>query len=455
MNKEKFIMNKTRFAAILITLMLAAAFTLTACGEKPVDKIEVTTSPTKMEYLLNETFSVEGGILTVTYESGSTKTVPLTDAKVTIATEPDMSKVGKKTITVRYGGKSTNFTIVVSAESFTVTFDLGNTTQTQKLEKGQIIERPEDDPERAGYFFDDWYADAQMTVFFEFGKPIAADTTVYARLLEEGQWMRFYFDYDQPWLKRPEVRQFVKNGEQAVRLTVDPARVGYKFDGWYTADIGGSLYSFSTPVATDGTRVYARWTRVATDPTFIFEAEHIDVTGMRGPSWSGTVSGISIIISEPGYGASNGKFLGYLYESSDWTIVTFKIVSDIDATGVTLALRLSMEAMGTRTSWTMTSSDYEVAVNGSPLTYNAIEFNNIPPSGGDGTFNALQFQDYQISANVSLNKGINTITLTTTNTTATTGTTFTAVAPLVDCLKLTSNQAVFTWSDFYNLPQNT
>ncbi len=450
--------SKWRLTAVLVTIVLLAAFVLAACGEKkerPVEKIAVTTLPTKTEYLLNETFSVEGGILTVTYDNGTTATVPLTDEKVTIATEPKMSAVGKKTITVRYGGKNTNFQINVSAESFAVTFNLGNnTTEIITLEKGQIIERPENDPVRSGSFFDDWYSDPQMTVLFEFGKAITSDTTVYARLLEEGEWMRFYFDYNQEWLKRPEVRQFVKNGEGAVRPTVDPKRTGYSFSGWYTAVAGGTTYTFGTPVAVDNTRVYARWTRTPMEPNYIFEVEHIDLKGMSGPSWSGRVAGISMIYSEPNYGASNGKFLGYLYEKSDSTVITFKIVSDIDISNVTLKLRLSMEALGSLTNWTMTSNDYEVAVNGTAVSYAPVEFNNIPASGGDGVFKALQFADYTISTTVALNKGINTITLTTINLTDMPGTTFKSIAPLVDCLKLTSNDAVFTWSDYFDLPQN-
>lgn len=456
MNKKNFKINKIiRFAALVIIGVLLMSFTF-ACdpAEKPVDKIQVTTSPTKTEYLLGETFSVEGGILTVTYDDGSQATISLTDEKITIATEPNMTVVGKKTITVRYGGKNTNFQINVSAESFTVTLNLGNNkTETKTLEKGQPIERPED-PEQQGYFFDDWYADSQMTMFFEFDKPISANTTIYARMLEEGEWVRFYFDYDQEWIKRPEVRQYVKNGEKATRLTVDPVRTGYRFDGWYTAATGGSAYDFNAPVSVDGSRVYARWTKTASGTnTYTFEAEDVNYTGMSGPSWSGTVNATGMIMYQPGYGASGNRFAGYLYDIGTTTL-NFRVVSDAAVSGVTLTLRLSAESVHPSVnSLLMNPARYEIAVNGVAVSYDPITFSNIPTGANDGTFNALQFADYVISTTVSLNKGINNITLSTLNQDSVSGTTYRSRAPLVDCLKLTSSSAVFTWSDYYDLPQ--
>lgn len=96
-------MLKSKFGVIrtLVLILLAAAigftaFALTACGpsdgedpdvpgEKTVSSIKVSKEPTKTEYFVGETFSVEGGEITVTYSDGSTDTKKMTDEGVTVA----------------------------------------------------------------------------------------------------------------------------------------------------------------------------------------------------------------------------------------------------------------------------------------------------------------------------------------------------------------------------------
>lgn len=70
-------MTKTR--KITIALLLAAVMTVSllavvACsGSKAIDSIEVTTPPTKTDYIVGETFDPAGMVVSVVYENGKTK----------------------------------------------------------------------------------------------------------------------------------------------------------------------------------------------------------------------------------------------------------------------------------------------------------------------------------------------------------------------------------------------
>ena len=85
--------------------------------EKAVEKIEVTTLPTKIEYIQNnENLDLTGGKLTVTYNDESEEIVDLTDEDVKV-TGFDNSKIGINTLTVEYRGKTVTFDIRVVAEN--------------------------------------------------------------------------------------------------------------------------------------------------------------------------------------------------------------------------------------------------------------------------------------------------------------------------------------------------
>lgn len=72
-------------------------------------KIEVASKPTKMVYEIGESLDTTGLTLKATYSDGSTEII--TSGFTTSGF--DSSAAGKKTVTVTYGGKTTNFTITV------------------------------------------------------------------------------------------------------------------------------------------------------------------------------------------------------------------------------------------------------------------------------------------------------------------------------------------------------
>ena len=68
------------------------------------------------------------------------------------------------------------------ATYYTVTFDTdgGTVIPSEAVRSGNKATKPAD-PTKEGYTFDDWYAEDTFTTVFDFGDPITADTTIYAK----------------------------------------------------------------------------------------------------------------------------------------------------------------------------------------------------------------------------------------------------------------------------------
>lgn len=82
---------------------------------KSLTSIAVTTLPTKLGYLQNkETLELDGGKLTLYYDNDSTETLELSGNMVTGF---DNTVLGKNTLTVTYGGKTTTFDVEIEPKS--------------------------------------------------------------------------------------------------------------------------------------------------------------------------------------------------------------------------------------------------------------------------------------------------------------------------------------------------
>ena len=424
--------------------------------EKKVSKLEVAKEPNKVDYYVGETFSAEGGELKVTYADGSSEVIPMTHEGVTISevsmTINDENKDSeKKNVTLRYGGKTASFKINVSYQMIQVTFDLGyegGENIISSIRKGYSVERPSD-PVRDNFVFENWYADKTLTTAFDFTSKINDVTTIYAKWLENATYYKFKFNLNYKDSKPATVQQ-VKEGQKAIKLATDPTRYGYQFDGWYTSKDCTVAYDFDNVINSD-TNVYAKWTRTLEEGNHevVFEAEDTNLDGLTGPGLSGTGSGVSMIQScDPEYGASGNKFVGYQYEIG--CSLAFQFNSDVAVSDATIKIRLSIELR----DYTFEPSNYEIALNSTPLNYAPIVFTNVPTSDGAdlSTLYALPFADFVLIENASLDEGMNIITVTTKNNDALSGTTMTAAAPLVDCVKVTSS-SVLNWTDRLGLPK--
>lgn len=77
----------------------------------PLASITVTTNPTKTSYAYGDALATAGAVITATYESGTTKVIPLDEA---IFSPTKFNTVGDdQTVTVSYGGKMATFTVSV------------------------------------------------------------------------------------------------------------------------------------------------------------------------------------------------------------------------------------------------------------------------------------------------------------------------------------------------------
>lgn len=453
------IMKKIRkiLAVVLALCLSLACFALVGCGEEPektVKSIKVTTTPAKVEYNVGDTVDFSDGVITVTYDDGSTETKKFTDDGVEVSeVNTEINDEGEdsveKTVTVRYGGKRATFKITVSHAMLTVTFDYGytgSTPSTLQVRKNDKAEKPAD-PTRDGHTFDNWYADSELTVIYDFENEIAENKTVYAKWLENGAtYLDVTFDYNYSGSNNP-APQKVKSGEKATKLTVDPTRKSYAFEGWFADAACRTAFSFDTAI-TAATTVYAKWTRTSvTVEEYVFEAEDTDLSGKTGPGFSGSAPGVAMIQTSTTLGASNDRFIGYQYQRG--CSLEFRIVSDMAVTDAKIVLRLSAEMR----DYLMNSSNYKVMINGSSIDYKPIEFKDVPVDTSAGSdIKALPFADFVIAENVKLKEGLNNIVLQTENDHAMEGTTMVADAPLIDCLKITTT-AVLSWSAKHGLPK--
>lgn len=478
--KEK---SKSRGAKVLLAVLLAlclafTAFAFTACGpkdgdddtdkpgEKTVSSIEITTLPTKTEYVagVDTELDLSGGKITVKYSDNTSEEIDMTAEGVTTSNVTlDITGQGatseKKNVVITYETKKDTFEITVVANFISVTFDWcyeGDEDVVQGVEAGARVRRPSETPAREGFTFVDWYADAAYTTLFDFAAPIQGDTTIYALWTDDS---KTYYDvaFDLNYSGAPEAAvQKIESGKTASKPMNDPTRSGYTFNGWFADAEGETAFDFATAISA-ATTVYAGWTREAGGVTeYVFEAENTDLTGKSYPGLSGMASEIGLIQNYTtntlgeALNASEGRYIGYMTEEG--ASITFNIVSDMEVDDAKLVVRLSKELC----DYTLSPDNYSIELNAIPFSgWGPIEFKNVPAQEGAADVSncyALPFQDYVIAENVHLKEGVNSINLIVMNSDPIAGTTITANGPLIDCIKITTS-AVLDWSAAHGLPK--
>lgn len=414
-----------------------------------VKRIRVKTSPTKKLYLVGDTFDPTGGVLTVTYDDNSTAEVPMTDPAVTF-TSFSMATAGTKNFNVVYGGKTAMMTITVTDVGYTITYHYNYEgapeDKVERLPEGS--ELVPETPVREGYSFYTWYIGADYKEEYDFTQPLSADAELYAFWKKDGAtYVDFTVDYN---YYGPRIARYSYPAEQGATVTqpAAPERNGYRFDGWYT-DAGGSApFDFSQAI-TAATTVYAKWTRTFSGTEeYTFEAEDTNFMGKSGPSWSGSASGPGMIYKDTGsHGASGYGYVSHLYKQNN--SLEFYFTSDVAVNNVTIKIRVATELPD---EWTYDNSMMQVLLNGTPLNYDSF---TLTPSGetdvATGQAAMTNFQDYTLTTTASLKEGANELQIKIVNNKPTAGTTYTAAAPVIDCIKITTS-AVLDWDESKGLP---
>lgn len=441
---------KKGFIALFMVLCMLLCCSAYAADDidasKKVSKVEVSQLPNKTAYVIGETFSMEGGMLLVSYSDDTTDEIPMTAPSVTVK-EPGMKASGTKTVTLKVGGKNARFTISVANNSYAVTYNQNyeGAPEPEQVDtvKGEKAENKV--PVRDGYTLVGWYTDPDFTQAFDFSTEITADTALYALWIKDGvEQVNVTFDYDYYGVLLSTYSYPIEAGTTVQRPQNNPERVGYTFNEWVKED--GTTFDFAAPVTAD-TVIKASWTKTTEGVnSWLFEAEDTNLTGKTGPAISGTANEIGMIQQVEGVGASNDRFVGYMYQIGN--TIDFYLAADEDLDDVTIILRLSAEME----DLSLTPAEYGVSINGEYVQYGTIEIKDVPAMDwGSYVAAAAPFQDFVIAQNVHLNKGRNVIKLETLNSIPYTGTTMVAHAPLADCLTIQTTGVVI-WDENFGEP---
>ena len=441
-------MNMTRFRsffALLLALALALAAVPGVAEEfstKDVKKVAIDVKPDKTVYMLGEEFDPAGGVLTVTYKDKSTAQVPMTDENVTFS-GANFSSEGKKSVTIEFGGKSVRLSVTVSGAGYQVTFDEnyeGGAQTAVSVPGGAQVAAPE--ASREGYTLLGWYTDADFRQAYDFSQGVRQDMTLYACWLRDGaETVQVTFDYAFYGEALTRYARTIAAGD-AVEQPQDPKRPGYAFDHWA---LDGEAYDFSAPVDRDIT-LTACWQKTQTGlVTYVFEAEDTDLTGKVGVTSSGATAETAMILfdTKGGMQASNSRYVAYLYKPQ--LSIDFCFASDVAVDDATIALRIASELPGV---YTLGPEDYAVQLNGAPLSFAPF---TLEASSDQLLDRSMVFSTVILAEHVALNEGENVLQVFPINSTAIPGTTYQAVAPMVDCLEITTS-AVLTWDAVKGLP---
>lgn len=425
---------------ISIICMLVMCIAPSAMAEdKKVGKVEILTEPNKVEYWVGEEFDPEGGVLLVTYKDKTTEEVSMTADGVELP-KVKTNSVGRKSVKVSFGGKNATFYVMVSEKGEEVTFSLnydGAKAIVSAARKDKNIE-PIAAPEREGFGFAGWYADAECTVAYDFEAVVKEPITLYACWTENGaEYHTVSYSLNYYGVVPASYEQLVKDGESARALGLIPERAEFTFGGWFTD--AACTAAYEPAAVTADTNVYAKWdAQKSGSSQYVFEAEMTNLIGKEGPGMSGAASGASMIVKDAtGLGASNGKFVSYLYKQGlglEFYIASSEAVNDAV---LTLSVAAEMDNIN------LTSETFLVKVNGEAMPYDAISL----PSGG-------KFADSIVVKGVTLAEGANLIEVVTNNSVNPMGEgmgTYQGTAPMVDCIKVDTT-AVLIWDANHQLP---
>ena len=282
------------------------------------------------------------------------------------------------------------------------------------------------------------------------------------------------------------------NAGTKITKPADPtAPAGQRFYGWMNVRNGGQIWDFEDDtlgVVMENVELKPLFVPANVNPQ-VFEAELCpDISekigkdgtpGMDGVTYSGGQKGLGLIGRDyydgdkNDYGSSGlykrdddgiasyataadiadentsvfGGFVHYNYEKGN--TLTWELESDVAAENVVIFMTVSGEygldepyqafqGQGESRVYEHYDKDsFPISVNGTKLDYGAQTIHNIIPK------NFIKFQDFFLSATVSLKAGKNTIQMLVDNKNTLNGT-IASTAPAVDCIKLISSSNI-TW----------
>lgn len=101
---------------------------------------------------------------------------------------------------------------------------------TEEVAYGELVEEPEENPTKAGYTFDKWYADAELTTVFNFiTTHITDNTSIYAGFTLANYTITYNLNGGTNSPNNPSTYTI----ESATITLENATKTGFTFDGWY------------------------------------------------------------------------------------------------------------------------------------------------------------------------------------------------------------------------------
>lgn len=196
-------------------------------------------------------------------------------------------------VVLTYNGTTMRF---LKKVYYTVTFETngGSSVAAQSVINGKTVAQPAQTPEREGYVFWGWYADADYTSSFAFDtQPVTQNITVYARWIGYTPGETVYtatFDAGDN-AENPVKIQTI--GGKIYGAPV-PEKEGYTFKGWWASATGEAdelTYMLQDKtVLTENTLFYALWEHSGASgnklasPLVSVTSEGVEITAVQGTS---------------------------------------------------------------------------------------------------------------------------------------------------------------------------
>lgn len=252
-----------KFMIILLAFVLVVTI-FAACGGKDGD---VTSEPTTTGTTDANTSGTEADgvkfdvVFDLNYAGADDAIVVAVDEGEKVAEPADPTRIGY-TFTAWFVGEDRfDFdTVITAALTLTAGWELNvynvvfstddSVAVIEQVNHGDKVARPAD-PTRTGYTFTGWFVGGEV---FDFDTAITAAITLTAGWELNAYTVTFDSDGGSAVADAQ-----VNHGGKAAK-PVDPTRVGFRFDGWFTAAADGDEFDFETAITADVT-LFAQWTQ--------------------------------------------------------------------------------------------------------------------------------------------------------------------------------------------------